>query len=154
MTLALDSPAFDSGRPLPRRYAHGGDNLSPPLHWSGAPEGTRSFALVVEDPDAPKGTFRHWAIYDLPPDRRDLPEAAGRVGQPFGRQGVNDFGEARYDGPQPPRGHGVHHYHFRLLALDAERLETPHSAKVTDVLKAAQDHILAEAEMVATYENR
>lgn len=154
MTLELDSPAFDDGKPLPRRYAHGGDNLSPPLHWSGAPEGTRSFALVVEDPDAPKGTFRHWAIYDLPGDRRDLPEAAGRVGQPFGRQGVNDFGEARYDGPQPPKGHGVHHYHFRLLALDTDRLETPHSAKVTDVLKAARDHVLAEAEMMATYENR
>jgi Raf kinase inhibitor-like YbhB/YbcL family protein len=71
-----------------------------------------------------------------------------------GRQAVNDFGEPRYDGPQPPRGHGVHHYHFRLLALDTPRLETPHSARVADVLKAAEPHVLAEAEMVATYENR
>jgi Raf kinase inhibitor-like YbhB/YbcL family protein len=153
MTFELNSPAFDDGHVLPSRYAHGGDNLSPPLHWSGAPQGTRSFALVVEDPDAPKGTFRHWAIYDLPPDKQDLPEAAGRVGQPGARQGVNDFGEARYDGPQPPRGHGPHHYHFRLMALDVDRLQTPHSAKVTDVMEAARSHVLAEAEMVGIYEN-
>src|SRR5687768_17037562 len=115
MSLVLRSPAFADGERNPDRHARQHDNLSPPLEWVGAPEGTRSFALVVEDPDAPRGTFRHWAAFDISPGRTRLEEGAGRRGGDL-KQGANDFGDTGYDGPQPPEGHGPHHYHFRLAA--------------------------------------
>src|SRR5690606_5678044 len=116
MAFTLESPAFENGQTIPEAYVREGGNLSPPLRWSGAPAGTRSFLLVVEDPDAPRGVFRHWAVYDIVAERTELPE--GTAGPERFRQGVNDFGNDRYDGPRPPKGHGIHHYHFRLSALD------------------------------------
>jgi hypothetical protein len=96
--------------------------------------------------------FRHWAVYDLPPEYTALPEAIGKGPVPVRlEQGVNDFGPARYDGPCPPAGHGTHHYHFRLAALDAQRLELPPRAKVADIWRTARPHILAETELVGTY---
>jgi Raf kinase inhibitor-like YbhB/YbcL family protein len=153
--MDLASTAFENGQTLPRTYVHGGDNQSPPLHWWDAPERTRSFMVVCEDPDAPKGTFRHWAYFDIPDTYEALPEGAGRVGQPTGRQAVNDFGYPRYDGPEPPIGHGPHRYVFRLYALDVSRLEAaPHSATVLEAIEAARPHILAEAEITGVYERR
>ncbi len=155
MTFALESPAFRNGGDIPRKYARDGDNVSPPLKWKDAPSGAKSFALIVEDPDAPRGTFRHWAVYDIAAARNGLPEAttAGAKTESLGH-GVNDFGNAHYDGPQPPKGHGVHHYHFRLAALDVESLHLPPKARVDDVWKAAKPHIIAQAELVGTFENR
>lgn len=152
MALSVDSPAFHNGGRIPERYSRNGGNVSPPLEWHDAPRNTRSFALVVEDPDAPKGTFRHWAIYNVPPAHQGLCEdsAAVRAALPMA---VNDFGNRGYDGPQPPHGHGTHHYHFRLLALDVPELRVPARASVPDVLAAAQAHVIAEAETVGTYQS-
>jgi Raf kinase inhibitor-like YbhB/YbcL family protein len=155
MAFTLESSAFPKDGPIPPKYARSGANLSPPLVWKDAPAETRSYALIMEDPDAPSGTFRHWAIYNIAGARDRLPEAttAGAKTESLGR-GVNDFGNMHYDGPQPPRGHGMHHYHFRLFALDVERLKLPAKAKAEEVLKAVQPHAIAETEMVGTFETR
>ena len=108
MAFELTSEAFEDGGTIPVRYTCDGENVSPPLAWSGAPEGTKSFALFVEDPDAPRGTFDHWIVYDIPADAEGLPEDAGaspRLEAPGGPlQGKNDFGDVGWGGPCPPRG--------------------------------------------------
>jgi Raf kinase inhibitor-like YbhB/YbcL family protein len=152
MPLTITSPAFKHGEVIPTRHTRDGDNLSPPLEWRDAPPETKSFVLIVEDPDAPSGTFRHWAIYNIPASETGLPEGASGQGRSGAGEGVNGFRNARYDGPQPPKGHGPHHYHFRLAALDAERLDMPASAKAEDIWAKAQPHIIAEAEMIGVYE--
>jgi Raf kinase inhibitor-like YbhB/YbcL family protein len=152
MSFLLRSTAFTDGSPIPTKYTRDGDNLAPPLEWSDAPAGTRSYMLVVEDPDAPMGTFRHWGVYNIEAGRDSLPEAADATGTDGLGLAVNDFGERHYDGPAPPRGHGTHHYHFRLAALDVAKLRLPQNAKVKDVWRAAQGHVLGEAELVGTYE--
>src|SRR5262245_2939409 len=101
MTFQLSSPAFANGEPIPEKHARSGGNLPPLLAWSGAPRETLSFALVVEDPDAPSGTFRHWGVYNLPAEVTSLPDENGHA------EAINDFGDRGYGGPQPPRGHGV-----------------------------------------------
>jgi Raf kinase inhibitor-like YbhB/YbcL family protein len=148
MSFTLSSPAFADGAPIPQRCSGDGANLSPPLTWQDPPAGTRSFALVVEDPDAPSGTFRHWGIYDIDAETRQLPEGAAG---PFAAA-VNDNGRQGYGGPRPPKGHGPHHYHFRLMALDTERLDLPPSARVADISRAAQPHLLGEAVLTGIYE--
>lgn len=152
MTLVLESPAFADGDPLPRDYARDGGNMSPPLAWSDPPEGTRSFALIVEDPDAPGGTFRHWALYNIPADRSGLTADVQGTSPGAFVSAVNDFGNVGYDGPQPPTGHGIHHYHFVLAALDTARLDLPNGADVAEVARAARRHVLEQSELVATYE--
>lgn len=153
MALTLNIPQFQHGQRIPERFSHDGGNVSPPVQWHGAPSGTRSYALVVEDPDAPKGTFRHWAAYDIPAGTEGLPEGAGSSKQDTSmHMAVNDFGNRRYDGPQPPAGHGTHHYHFRLFALDVPQLRIPRNSGAREVLEAARSHALAEADMVGTYE--
>jgi Raf kinase inhibitor-like YbhB/YbcL family protein len=123
------------------------------LRWSGVPDGTRSFVLIVEDPDAPSGTFRHWATYNIPPDRRELAESVetGPDGRAL-RYAANDFGNARYDGPEPPHGHGPHHYHFRLAALDVPSLSVPAQAGADRLWREARKHVIEEAELVGVYE--
>lgn len=155
MAFTLQSPAFRDGQEIPRKYTRNGKNVSPPLSWKDAPAQTKSFALIVEDPDAPSGTFRHWGIYDIRPERTQLPEATttGAETETLGH-GVNDFGNSHYDGPQPPKGHGVHHYHFRLAALDVDTLHLGPKAGIGDIWAKAQPHILAETELVGTFENR
>ena len=152
MPLTITSPAFKHGEVIPTRHTRDGDNLSPPLEWRDAPPETKSFVLIVEDPDAPSGTFRHWAMYNIPASETGLPERASGQGRSGAGEGVNGFRNTRYDGPQPPKGHGPHHYHFRLAALDAERLDMPASAKAEDIWAKAQPHIIAEAEMVGVHE--
>jgi Raf kinase inhibitor-like YbhB/YbcL family protein len=151
MMLELSSPAFAEGSTIPKKYGGDGENLSPPLKWSGAPRETRSFALICEDPDAPSGTFRHWAVANIDAARTDLPEGAGTQpsGCVFAR---NDFGHAAYDGPAPPRGHGLHHYHFKLAALDTDRIDVPPNADALQLWLAVEPHIVAEAETVGTYQ--
>lgn len=152
MSLTLMSPAFADGQPIPRKYTREGENLFPPLKWTGAPENARSFVLTVEDPDAPSGTFQHCAIFNIPSDRNELPESVDTGPYPWARYGTNDFGNAAYDGPEPPRGHGTHHYHFRIGALDVPNLAVPGQAGAERIWHEARKHLIDEAEIVGTYE--
>lgn len=152
MALQLISSAFSEGDRIPARYTCEGEDASPPLAWSGAPAGARSFALLCDDPDAPAGTWHHWAAYDIPADTSELAEGyptEPRVGAV--RQAINDFGRSGHGGPCPPPGHGVHHYHFKLLALEVETLELGADARCPEVAKAAEAHVLARAELIGTY---
>ena len=147
--LRLSSSAFQDGQPIPAQYSCDGANEAPPLSWGEPPEGTRSFALVVDDPDAPGGTFRHWGAYDIPADTRSM-----ATGQSIGSQAVNDFGNAGYGGPCPPQGHGPHHYHFKLFALRADKLDVGANASVADVESAAQKQAVAQGGLVGIYERK
>ncbi|WP_298353281.1 YbhB/YbcL family Raf kinase inhibitor-like protein [Rhodoblastus sp.] len=150
--MKLSSSAFQNGQDIPRRFTCDGENLSPPLAWSGAPAATHSFALLCDDPDAPRGVWRHWAVYDLPADCVALAEGAGNaLRQPKLRQGVNDFGDEGYGGPCPPHGHGTHHYRFRVVALSVGALNLPPHAACRDVEHALGEHILAQTTLVGHY---
>lgn len=148
MAMQIRSPAFADGSLIPRQYTRDGRNRSPPIEWSGAPPETRSFLVLMEDPDAPGGTFHHWAVYNLAARNSSLPEAAatGSLGE-----GINDFGRRGYDGPLPPKGHGLHHYHIRVAALDIDRLPVRSSATVTEIWDVAKPHMLDQAEIIGTY---
>ena len=152
MTMTLTSAAFADGARIPELYTCEGADISPPLAWSGAPAGTSSFAVLCDDPDAPHGTWTHWAAFDIGADaiglRESYPKGA-RVDSV--RQAITDFGRPGYGGPCPPPGHGIHHYQFRVLALDVERLGLPDGATFADVEAAAAAHVLASAELVGTY---
>jgi Raf kinase inhibitor-like YbhB/YbcL family protein len=153
MTFKITSSAFQDNARIPTRYTGDGANVSPPLAWEKPPEGTASLALIMDDPDAPRGTFTHWVLYGLSAARTDLPEALPprdtlpEVGG--AKQGMNDAGKIGYFGPAPPRG-PVHHYHFKLYALDAQ-LNLPPRARKADLEKAMQGHIKAEARLIGTY---
>jgi hypothetical protein len=152
MPLMLSSPAFASGGEIPAEYTCDGADISPPLAWSDLPDGTRSLVLIVEDPDAPSGTFRHWVAYDIPPGARGLDRGYGPSRPASGfREARNDFGKPGYGGPCPPRGHGVHHYHFRLLAISRPSLGLTSTATAQDVARAAQPYTMSSIELVATY---
>lgn len=144
--FSLRSDAFEEGQPIPPRHTCEGENISPPLAWTEAPEGTRSLALVVDDPDAPGGTFTHWVAWDIDPAPGGLGE-----GEAAPLEGGNDFGEQGYRGPCPPPGHGPHHYSFRLTALDAE-LDLEAGAAKQALERALEGHVVAVAELVGTYE--
>ena len=149
MTFALTSPAFVTNSEIPLVHAQAGENLSPPLAWSGVPRGTKSLVLIVEDPDAPVGTVTHWAAFDIDPDSNEL--AKGATGL---RQGMNDMGNARYDGPKPPPGDGPHRYHFRLSALDVAKLDLGENPSHREIKKAARGHFVAEVELVGSFETK
>ena len=151
MSFHLKSPAFEHDQPIPKAHAQEGANSSPPLVWDDVPEGTKSLVLVVEDHDAPIGTVTHWVVFDIDPGLRELPEG---LGADQARQGLNDMGHANYDGPKPPKGHGPHRYHFRLAALDVASLDFSGEPASNDVKKAARGHVLAEIELIGTYETR
>lgn len=151
--MHLASSAFSDGGAIPRRFTCDGENMSPPLDWSDAPAGARSFVLLCDDPDAPGGTWRHWAVYDLPANSTHLPEGAGRRGGDKAlRQAINDFGHASYGGPCPPHGHGPHHYRFRLIALSTDRLALGPAATCRDVDREARLHLVAESILVGVYQ--
>jgi Raf kinase inhibitor-like YbhB/YbcL family protein len=152
MPLMLVSPAFPPGGAIPSEYTCDGADISPPLTWSGLPTGTQSLVLVVEDPDAPSGVFRHWAAFDIPAGSRGLQAGYGpsRSGSGF-REARNDFGKAAYGGPCPPKGHGTHHYHFRLLAISRPTLELRAGMTAADVLKAAEPYAIQRTDLVGTY---
>ena len=151
--LRLSSPAFAEGGEIPARYGCRGADVSPPLRIAGVPEGTRSLALLVEDPDAPSGLFVHWVLYDVPPGLRELPEGVPAVPEPGEGmlQGVNDFGRIGYGGPCPPDR--PHRYFFRLFALDNVP-KLPPGASRAALLKAMRGHILAEARLMGIYPRR
>jgi Raf kinase inhibitor-like YbhB/YbcL family protein len=147
--LDLTSSAFAAGQAIPTQYTCDGANQSPGLSWSEPPPGTKSFALVVDDPDAPSGTFRHWGAYDIPASTRSL-----AAGQAIGSQAVNGHGKLGYGGPCPPKGNGPHHYHFKLFALDIDRLNLGPNATVLDVENEAGKHAIAQGELIGTYERK
>lgn len=154
--VTLTSPVFAARQPIPRQHTADGRNVSPPLAWTAGPPGTREWALIVDDPDAPRAEpWVHWLLYRIPASTlgvsEDVPPAE-RVSKPPGAlQGRNSWGRIGYGGPEPPRGHGVHHYHFRLYALDAE-VSLPPGADKKTLLHAIQGHVLAEGELIGTYE--
>lgn len=150
-TLRLRTGAFRPNGPIPARYTCHGVGTSPALRWSAVPAGTRSLALVVEDPDAPSGIWVHWVIYNIPAHTRSLPSGVPhRPRLSDGAcQGLNDFGKIGYDGPCPPPGR-VHHYHFRLFALDC-KLPLGPGVTPSRLLRAIKGHVLAEGLLVGTY---
>jgi hypothetical protein len=144
--FALESSAFENAQAIPSRHSCEGEDLSPPLRWSNVPEGTRSLALVVDDPDAPDGVFTHWIAWGLDPGADGLGEGEAAPGE-----GQNDFGTTGYRGPCPPPGHGRHRYVFRIYALDAEP-ELAAGAAKDELEQAIEGHVLTTAELVGTYE--
>ncbi len=148
--LTLDSPAFAQGEPIPRAYTCDGDDISPPLTWTDPPADTVTFALVMEDPDAPGGTWEHWVIFDVPGDASGLPEAIPPEPRlPDGSvQGLNSWGRVGYGGPCPPGGR--HRYFFRLYALDT-RLELGADTTAAQLMEALEGHVLARAELMGVY---
>ncbi|MGH7030877.1 MAG: YbhB/YbcL family Raf kinase inhibitor-like protein [Stellaceae bacterium] len=151
MPLVLASPAFAPGGAIPAEYTCSGADISPPLTWSGVPAGAKSLVLVVVDPDAPRGAFRHWAVFDIPAGAHGLAVGHG-PSNPVGgsREARNDFGEVGYGGPCPPPG-PAHHYHFRLLAISRPRLDLSPAATALDVLRAAQPYAIQQAELIGAF---
>lgn len=154
MTLLLNSDVFNEGGVIPLKYTCEGDDVAPPLEWDGVPENAESLVLIVDDPDAPdpaapKITWVHWVVYNLPPDVRGLPEGATAEILPAGtQQGLNDWQKIGYGGPCPPIGR--HRYFFKLYALDTrlEKLDSPTKAEVEAAMHGS---IIAQAELVGTY---
>ena len=155
MSLLLSSPSFNPGGLIPTRCTGEGTDESPPLAWAGAPDGTKSFALIVDDPDAPdpaapRRTWVHWVVCDLPSSTASLPPGASGKAMPSGsHEGKNDGGDIGYSGPYPPRGR--HRYVFKLYALDEPTgLREGHTK--AELLKAIEGHVLDQAELIGTYE--
>jgi len=151
VTLTVVS-AFAMGAAIPMKFAGGGENISPPLSWGQAPAGTKSIAILCDDPDAPVGDWVHWVLFNLPPETTQL--AAGVLRQAKlssgAMQGVNDYNRCGYDGPWPPPGK-AHRYCFKVFALDTQ-LNLPAMARKTDLVKAVQGHILAQGQLVGTFQ--
>jgi Raf kinase inhibitor-like YbhB/YbcL family protein len=150
MTMTLTSPAFGSGSKVPSRFTCDGADVSPPLAWSGAPEGTRSFAIVCSDADAPGGVWYHWAICDIAPTETAFAEHHAPASM-TPRQALNDFKRPGYGGPCPPPGHGRHRYRFRLYALGVDQLELPANPRCRDVEAAAEARAMRTADLIGYY---
>jgi Raf kinase inhibitor-like YbhB/YbcL family protein len=152
MPFRLNTSAFAEGGDIPRLHTCDGADLSPTLEWTGEPSGTRSFALIVDDPDAPAGTWNHWLLYDLSPSVRVL--AQGFLPETLGVSGLNDFGKPGYGGPCPPKGHGPHRYYITLYAVDLPSLGVRPGATRADLDRALEGHILAKTQYMGRYERR
>lgn len=156
--IQVTSSAFSAGQPIPRKYTGEGEDVSPPLAWSGVPAGTQELALIVDDPDAPTPEpWVHWVLYKIPADCKGLPEGVQKVLRPQeppgALQGKNSWPSGQtigYRGPMPPPGHGVHRYRFHLYALD-KKLEVQPGLTKADLLAAMKGHVLAEGELTGTY---
>lgn len=145
--LAVSSPAFEPHGEIPAGHRAGGENVSPALRWTGTPAGTRSFALVMHDPDAPLvDGFTHWVAYGIPADATGLPEGGGDA-----VAGLNSRGEPGYTGPAPPPGHGLHHYYFWIYALDADLGLEPGLDRRA-LIARIEDHVIEQARVVGTFE--
>lgn len=150
MAMKITSTAFADEGMIPRRFTCDGEDVSPPLGWQGLPDGAKSLALIADDPDAPRKTWVHWVLYNLPAARGDLPEGVPpeRTLAGGGRQGTNDFGRIGYGGPCPPSG--THRYFFKLYALGAQLDLLPGATK-EELLRAMEGHVLAEAQLMGRY---
>jgi len=151
MSIKLTSPAFEDGVMIPGKYTCDGDDVSPQLNWEDIPDGTQSIAIIMDDPDAPRGTWVHWVIYNIEPDTNELHENidTDEVVNSGALQGKNSWGNIGYGGPCPPGG--VHRYFFKIYALDAETLTEPGATK-EDLLESIRGHILDQGELMGRYE--
>ena len=150
--MHLSSSAFEDGGTIPERYTRMGENKFPPLKWSSFPAETKGFALLVEDPDAPKQTFRHCLLVNIPENCDHLDDKSlDRVAE-VGAFALNDFGNAGYDGPEPPREHGPHRYHFRLAALQVPNIKVDKDADATTVWAQVCVNAVEMASLTGTYE--
>jgi len=148
--MKLSSPDFKNNGSIPTRYSGEGDNTAPPLEWTDVPSSCKELAIICEDPDAPKRVgvdhpFAHWVYYGIPDTTTSTYD-----GKIDAVQGKNSFGKLGYGGPMPPVGHGIHHYHFKLYALDSA-LKLPPGLTKNELMNAMQGHILAEAKLTGTY---
>ena len=150
MEIRITSMAFEDSGLIPAKYTCDGEDISPPLQWDAVPEGTRSVALICDDPDAPMGTFVHWVLFNLPADTDQLAEAVPPDGTlaSGAKQGSTDFGRIGYGGPCPPSG--MHRYFFKIYALDTE-LDLAAGARKPELLKAMEGHILAQGQLMGRF---
>jgi hypothetical protein len=154
MAIQITSTAFAPGAAIPARHTCDAEDLSPPLRWSGAPEGAKSLALICDDPDAPAGTWVHWVLYGIPASATELAEGIAKSDTVLGaaRQGINDFKRVGYGGPCPPRGK-PHRYFFKLYALDIA-IDLGPGATRKELLAAMEGHVVAQGELMGTYQRR
>jgi len=145
MTIQMTSIAFSSGGMIPKRFTCDAENVSPPLSWTGIPQGTKSLTLIVDDPDAPGGTWVHWVLYNLPVELSGINEGVKNIGM----DGYNDFNKPGYGGPCPPKG-STHRYFIKLYALDTLLNLKPGASKHV-VERAMQNHVLAQGQLVVKY---
>jgi len=152
-SMDIRSSAFKFGEEIPKKHTCDDIDISPPLTWSGAPEGTKSFVLICDDPDAPVGTWVHWVLYNIPPQTTQLPENVQKteILASGAQQGQNDFRRTGYGGPCPPPGHGYHRYFFKLYAVDTTLNIKAGKATKEEVLRAIDRHILIEAKLMGKY---
>lgn len=153
MEIKITSSAFEDGGLIPAKYTCDGADVSPPLQWDAVPEGTRSIALICDDPDAPMGTWVHWVLFNLPSDAKELAQnIPTEETLPNGaKQGVNDFGRVGYGGPCPPGG--THRYFFKIYALDTE-LDLQAGADKRQLLKTMEGHILGQGQLIGKYKRQ
>ncbi len=151
--MEIISSAFKSGETIPSKYTCDNIDISPPLIWSRVPPGTKSFALICDDPDAPSGTFVHWVLFNIPSDTRELPEAVPKVNtlENGARHGKNDLGITGYGGPCPASG--THRYYFKIYALDCE-LDENHGISKKDLVKVMESHVLEEGQLMGRYKRK
>jgi len=151
MAFGISSPSFQNGKDIPKKFTCDGEDVSPALSWTDPPQGSKSFTLIADDPDAPRGTWTHWVLYDLPAPTTNLPEGVPKTGEltAGGRQGTNDFPKIGYGGPCPPPGK-PHRYFFKLYALDSQ-LNLKAGTSKQEVEHAMQNHILGRTELMGKY---
>lgn len=148
--MNLISPAFSNNTFIPKKYAHDGENMNPSLQWQGVPLQAKSLALIVSDPDAPEPKpWIHWAVFNISPTTQELKEGAAPHGAKLGMNNV----QREYYGPRPPKGHGIHHYHFTLYALDS-MLDLPDGVPYATLYQGMQKHILEKADLIGLYETK
>jgi Raf kinase inhibitor-like YbhB/YbcL family protein len=147
VTFQVTSADFTAGATIPTQLTCDGANVSPTLAWTDTGATTKGYALIVDDPDAPSGTFTHWVLFDVPQGTTSLAQSSSGVGI----AGDNDFGDAKYGGPCPPKGKGAHHYFFRVFALDVAKLGPSQGASRADVEAAMKGHVLAKGELMGTF---
>lgn len=152
--MQITSNAFEAAGKIPKKYTGEGEDISPSLSWKDEPRATESFALIVDDPDAPtENPWVHWVVYNIPKDIHSLAENAD-IEQLGALQGITDFKTAKYGGPMPPKGHGTHHYNFTLYALDTPKLDLKPGANKDDLLNTIRGRILAQTTLTGTYERK
>ncbi len=150
MEIKITSTAFSEGSMIPKRYTCDGEDVSPPLAWTGVPEGTKSLALICDDPDAPVGTWVHWVLFNIPADMQEVPAniPPEKIIKNGARHGTNDVRKLNYGGPCPPGG--THRYYFKLYALDTE-IDLESGVTKAQLLKAMEGHILAEGQLMGKH---
>ncbi len=152
MPFTVTVEGFAAGAAIPRRFTCDGENVSPEIRWTDEPSGTKGFALIVDDPDAPGGVWNHWLVWDIPASIHSLREARG-YDSPM-KSGTSDFGQRGYGGPCPPKGKGFHRYFFRLFAVDTPALGLSDGASRASLDKAIKQHVISEAAYMGRYERR